>query len=649
MNTNRGPMEVCIDGACQTVQNYNATLLWAQPVSFTGLGAGVHSVTISNTSTAYIDLDAVEVLMVDSDGDGLSDATEQALGTDPNNPDTDGDSLLDGWEVNGHPNGTALPGANPRRQDIYVEMDYMYRASAAYGLAPNQTVMDQIVAVFAAAPVTNHDGTTGINIHLDLDDQVPYDANLDPYYTEFLALKNAYFDSNRAPVYHYMIWANGYTYNGQMGSSGISFGIPASDFIVTLGLLSDGSLANGGTDGQKTGTFVHELGHNLGLTHGGNDHINYKPNYLSIMNYRFQFSGVYRNGGYHYDYQRFSLPTLNEANLSESLGLNSGNPSGYDTVYDCPPTTWTWTQADAPIDWNCDGDALDVGVSIDVNNDGSYSTLGSQDNWANIIFNGGGVIGSGASVQDLLQLAQVNMLNMPPMEPELSVDMAFVPRQQPSTEASPTEAPTEVPPTEAPTEAPPTEVPPTEAPTEVPTEAPTEAPPTEAPTEAPPTEAPTEVPPTEAPPTEAPTEAPPVEAPPTEAPTEAPPPVEALAPLSVGLHQETHAGISYSGAWVPYSATGPSGGSMNYTDDPNATISFSIEGSGLTIYRTMYTNRGPMQVCIDGACQTVQNYNATTLWAQPVSFTGLVVGTHSVTISNTSTAYIDLDAVEVLP
>lgn len=39
---------------------------------------------------------------VDSDGDGLSDALEATLGTDPNDTDTDDDRLLDGLEVNTH-------------------------------------------------------------------------------------------------------------------------------------------------------------------------------------------------------------------------------------------------------------------------------------------------------------------------------------------------------------------------------------------------------------------------------------------------------------------------------------------------------------------------------------------------------------------
>lgn len=37
---------------------------------------------------------------LDSDNDGLTDVEEAKLGTDPHNPDTDGDGLYDGDEVN---------------------------------------------------------------------------------------------------------------------------------------------------------------------------------------------------------------------------------------------------------------------------------------------------------------------------------------------------------------------------------------------------------------------------------------------------------------------------------------------------------------------------------------------------------------------
>lgn len=326
-------------------------------------------------------------LMSDSDNDLLSDGDEVLdYLTDPLDIDTDDDALVDGWEIFGHPNGTLLPDANPRRQDIYVEMDYMVREDASNGLGPNQTVLDGIVDVFAKAPRTNPDGTTGIDIHLEMGNEVPYDADLNPRVTEFYALKDTYFDSQKSPVYHYMIWANGYSGSS---SSGFSFDIPASDFIVTLGLWNG---ANGGTDEQKIGTFIHELGHNLGLKHGGTDHVNYKPNYISVMNYLFQIGGIQTPGGVTFDYQRYDLPDVDENALSEPDGLNAGPEwSGYKTYYYCL-NGFSIVETDmAPIDWNCDGNPISEALAGDINTDGLKTVLSSQNNWENIEFDGGGI------------------------------------------------------------------------------------------------------------------------------------------------------------------------------------------------------------------------------------------------------------------
>lgn len=46
------------------------------------------------------------------------------------------------------------------------------------------------------------------------------------------------------------------------------------------------------TDEWTRNTIMHEVGHNLGLRHGGFDDCNYKINYNSIMNYKFQFQGI---------------------------------------------------------------------------------------------------------------------------------------------------------------------------------------------------------------------------------------------------------------------------------------------------------------------------------------------------------------------
>jgi hypothetical protein len=329
---------------------------------------------------------------LDSDQDGLTDAEERQLGTDPNNPDTDRDGLLDGWEVHGV-NGIDLHalGASPRHKDIFVEMDYMVRASATNGLAPNAAVIAGIKQVFANAPVINPDGRLGINIHPILGNEVSYVADLNPYITQFNAIKAANFDPRKAPVFHYMVWANGY--NGGT-SSGVSLDIPHSDFIVTLGLWN-GNL--GGTDDQKIGTFVHELGHNLGLTHGGaaNDNVNFKPNHLSVMNYQYQMSGVKYDGAYRFDYQHFPLPHLDESQLLEGEGL--GRPfllRKYSIVYKGRELP-AW----GSIDWNQNSRIDPSPVSFDINGDGMISDLlGTVDQWHSLIYTGGSIGHAGSHV-----------------------------------------------------------------------------------------------------------------------------------------------------------------------------------------------------------------------------------------------------------
>jgi hypothetical protein len=52
-------------------------------------------------SLALLALLAWPFIQMDPDNDGLPTWQERLIGTDPWNPDTDGDSLKDGWEVQG--------------------------------------------------------------------------------------------------------------------------------------------------------------------------------------------------------------------------------------------------------------------------------------------------------------------------------------------------------------------------------------------------------------------------------------------------------------------------------------------------------------------------------------------------------------------
>lgn len=336
--------------------------------------------------------------------------------------DSDGDGLPDIWELRGYTeNGVFvdLPalGANPFHKDLFVWMDYMVKNEGQAGetsFAPSQTVIDNIKAVFANAPVSNPDGTTGVNIHPILKNKVPYKEELGvkdddaSVWTDFDVLKNASFPQAYQKSHRYMIWANDYQ---ESGSSGLARDIPATDFIVSLGTFTPA----GGTSWEQLGTFIHELGHCLGLRHGGPDDTNYKPNYLSIMSYSFQFSGLYKDGHFGeaghpllYDYQRMATPSLDENNLNEPAGLTgAGDLTGYGTIFyyyanaACVKVPSQGASgATTPIDWNQDG-RYTTGVQFVIRCDAgattpqpeSATTLTTQNDWKKINYSANGLIG----------------------------------------------------------------------------------------------------------------------------------------------------------------------------------------------------------------------------------------------------------------
>jgi hypothetical protein len=347
--------------------------------------------------------------------------------------DSDGDALLDVWETDGidvDQDGTIdldLPamGADPQRKDLFVEVDYMTNESfCAFGFCvtghshkPKPAALQRIIDAFAGAPVSNPDGSTGITIHIDagpdtvmnphtgalwgarseseaLDhvDQlgscpVQNNACTGMYdWSAFDQIKQAHFSLLRKDVFHYNVFAHQL---GASSHSGISRGISASDFLVTLGT----TVGSVGTVSEQTGTFFHEVGHNLSLRHGGDDDQNFEPNYLSIMNYSFQMRGLRIDGvDANFDYSTAALPALNENNLDETTGIFNFTPvQTFGTRYYCGGAETILNDANAPIDWNCDGDATDTGVVQNINNDGGLGTLGGYNDWANIRFDGGAI------------------------------------------------------------------------------------------------------------------------------------------------------------------------------------------------------------------------------------------------------------------
>lgn len=343
--------------------------------------------------------------------------------------DTDGDGLFDIWETEGldtNSDGTMdvdLPamGANPQVRDIFVEIDWM--ANDNHSHKPNPAAIERIVRAFENAP------GGGINLHVDVGPESTDYVTGEKWGTRSGGSKidhveiigddvglaedvNAIIDDNfadaRAQVFHYSIWGHRYRLNGT-GSSGVSFGNDFQVFLVTLGAFDN----QVGSVDQQAGTFMHELGHNLGLGHGGGDAIQHKPNYLSVMNYLFQMGGLIRDGNEgQYDYSRWDLPDLDERNLSEANGLNGGAAvARYGTRYNVnfpflclsdPSLSGTSLfvvaeHVNGPINWDCNIGIDDDPVQEDVNGDGQISmALHSHDDWAALDLNSGGIGQAGA-------------------------------------------------------------------------------------------------------------------------------------------------------------------------------------------------------------------------------------------------------------
>ncbi len=285
----------------------------------------------------------------DSDGDGLPDAVEDVLCTDPNNIDTDGDSLLDRWEVLGvmfeDGDYTNLPdlGANPCRKDVFLQYDYEQGARLANG------TIEQVVAAYRR---------NGVTLHVE-ENERPRPTG-DAVSTFESAAAGARVDSEGEYYFppkhnwtHYYAYSRhsvgvssaGYrffTYDIYVGSSDCECPLSGID-PATCGLSGeaiDTSCVRESVDAQAR-RFMHELGHMMGLGHGGRlvasatpsrigdyvyydgdwDNTNHKPNYRSVMNYLYDGGDacITPDGDYvrNPDYSDGSLGVLFETGLDE--------------------------------------------------------------------------------------------------------------------------------------------------------------------------------------------------------------------------------------------------------------------------------------------------------------------------------------------
>jgi hypothetical protein len=355
----------------------------------------------------------------DGDGDGISDEHEAFLCTSPSRPDSDGDALKDGWEILGVPDETGtsilvdLPamGANPCLRDVFLQYDYEEGARVDAGVV---------------TPVISAYRRHGVDLHVSENERprlagalTPWGSGSAMYQTaenggEFWFRPELHWTHYYAFGKHWRGRSSGgdrqFTFDIYQGSpGGRNDGTCSGGTTPGSSCLLDTDCGGGGTctgecscplDGSidpstcrrgtagcfrepsfgQTQRFMHELGHAVGLGHGGRngvhlpvedgeylyygsggseawDNTNRKPNYLSLMNYdAYGGDTCLAPGGtsliVELDYADEILGDLDESSLNEaSNSLTLGLPAvdcDHASPGSVPATRYTCMDPDEP-------------------------------------------------------------------------------------------------------------------------------------------------------------------------------------------------------------------------------------------------------------------------------------------------------------
>lgn len=284
---------------------------------------------------------------------------------DDSTVDADSDGIPDIAEVEGT-SFYGLPlydwGARQGVPDLFVHVAPMEPGTDSYGLDDagmllQKKALDKVVAAFAAQGIALHFDVGSKGLYAEYieiqnrssnqynlsnrDHTVPYNKSIlisgsSSSYSYVSDLRSQYLPSARDQIFYFMVMGSSQLSSGDGGSSGLAE-LGGRNFLITLGNwgLFFGNTSNpeitsehmeNQTVNFQASTIMHEFGHNLGLRHGGDEDVNFKPNYYSIMNYLYQLNGLSTVSDNEGDRYKYEILRKNETNtLDDFFALTNNN------------------------------------------------------------------------------------------------------------------------------------------------------------------------------------------------------------------------------------------------------------------------------------------------------------------------------------
>ena len=115
-----------------------------------------------------------------------------------------------------------------------------------------------------------------------------------------------------------------------------------------------------------------------------------------------------------------------------------------------------------------------------------------------------------------------------------------------------------------------------------------------------------------------------------------------------GTYDDTDPAWTYTGAWSTYTGAGPFNGGLHYTSTPGSYAEITFTGSKFTLKYLQNTNRGLLDVYLDGVKVATINQYGPLSWQKSWTSASYANGVHTLRFVHAGGAYVDVDAITII-